>query len=114
MKRLHTFAYMDILPPFGCLFNSVIRHCTTPIGLILALLIINFYPSVVRFETADLTSRLLIPIIVLQNHNRYNIFEKGHNYSIDVEAIESEVCVLVFSSLVVLPAFLFMDQILCR
>ncbi|CAM8921384.1 hypothetical protein QQ045_031634 [Rhodiola kirilowii] len=45
----------------------------------------------VRFETADLTSRLLIPIIVLQNHNRYNIFEKGHNYSIDVEAIESEV-----------------------
>ncbi|KAK3011226.1 hypothetical protein RJ639_012378 [Escallonia herrerae] len=45
----------------------------------------------VRFETVDLTTRLLIPIIVLQNHNRYNIMEKGHNYSINVEAIEAEV-----------------------
>lgn len=45
----------------------------------------------VRFETLDLTSRLLIPIIVLQNHNRYNIMEKGHNYSIDVQEIETEV-----------------------
>lgn len=45
----------------------------------------------VRFETVDLTTRLLIPIIVLQNHNRYNIMEKGHNYSINIEAIEAEV-----------------------
>ncbi|CAI9267708.1 unnamed protein product [Lactuca saligna] len=45
----------------------------------------------VRFETVDLAMRLLIPIIVLQNHNRYNIMEKGHNYSIDIEAIENEV-----------------------
>ncbi|WCJ23297.1 hypothetical protein M5689_005329 [Euphorbia peplus] len=45
----------------------------------------------VRFETVDLATRLLIPIIVLQNHNRYNIMEKGHNYSINVEEIESEV-----------------------
>ncbi|KAK1387481.1 Pleiotropic drug resistance protein 3 [Heracleum sosnowskyi] len=45
----------------------------------------------VRFETVDLTTRLLIPIIVLQNHNRYNIMERGHNYSINVEAIEAEV-----------------------
>ncbi|KAJ1418659.1 hypothetical protein SESBI_15586 [Sesbania bispinosa] len=45
----------------------------------------------VRFETVDLTSRLLIPIIVLQNHNRYNIMEKGHNYSINIEEIEAEV-----------------------
>ncbi|KAJ4825238.1 hypothetical protein Tsubulata_039371 [Turnera subulata] len=45
----------------------------------------------VRFETVDLTTRLLIPIIVLQNHNRYNIMEKGHNYSINIEEIESEV-----------------------
>lgn len=44
-----------------------------------------------RFETVDMTTRLLIPIIVLQNHNRYNIMEKGHNYSINVEAIEAEV-----------------------
>lgn len=45
----------------------------------------------VRFEIVDQTTRLLIPIIVLQNHNRYNILEKGHNYSINVEAIEAEV-----------------------
>ncbi|KAK1320016.1 hypothetical protein QJS10_CPB04g01017 [Acorus calamus] len=44
-----------------------------------------------RFETVDLTSRLLVPIIVLQNHNRYNILQAGHNYSIDVQAIEKEV-----------------------
>ncbi|XP_022938319.1 uncharacterized protein LOC111444453 isoform X1 [Cucurbita moschata] len=45
----------------------------------------------VRFETVDMMTRLLIPIIVLQNHNRYNIMEKGHNCSINVEAIEAEV-----------------------
>ncbi|XP_040991272.1 uncharacterized protein LOC121238468 [Juglans microcarpa x Juglans regia] len=45
----------------------------------------------VRFETVDITSRLLIPIIVLHNHNRYNIMDKGHNYSINIEAIEAEV-----------------------
>lgn len=45
----------------------------------------------VRFETVDLTSRLLIPIIVLQNHNRYNIMQKGHNYSINIDEIKAEV-----------------------
>ncbi|CAK8563795.1 unnamed protein product [Lathyrus sativus] len=45
----------------------------------------------VRFETVDLTSRLLIPIIVLQNHNRYNIVQKGHNYSINIDEIKAEV-----------------------
>ncbi|KAK8671221.1 hypothetical protein V6N13_037822 [Hibiscus sabdariffa] len=49
----------------------------------------------VRFETVDLTTRLLIPIIVLQNHNRYNIMVKGHNYSIDIGEIEAEVKKLV-------------------
>ncbi|KAK0607694.1 hypothetical protein LWI29_018753 [Acer saccharum] len=49
----------------------------------------------VRFETVDMTTRLLVPIIVLQNHNRYNIMEKGHNYTIDIEAIEREVKKLV-------------------
>lgn len=39
----------------------------------------------------DLTTRLLIPIIVLQNHNRYNILQAGHNKSIDIQAIEREV-----------------------
>ncbi|KAH7573457.1 hypothetical protein JRO89_XS03G0152600 [Xanthoceras sorbifolium] len=48
-----------------------------------------------RFETVDMTTRLLIPIIILQNHNRYNIMEKGHNYTIDIEAIEREVKKLV-------------------
>ncbi|PNY08144.1 hypothetical protein L195_g004657, partial [Trifolium pratense] len=43
------------------------------------------------FETVDLTSRLLIPIIVLQNHNRYNILQKGHNYSINIDEIKTEV-----------------------
>ncbi|KAH0781732.1 hypothetical protein KY290_001330 [Solanum tuberosum] len=45
----------------------------------------------VRFETVDMTTRLLIPIIVLQNHNRFNIMTKGYNYSLDVGAIEAEV-----------------------
>nr|GEW22713.1 capsid protein [Tanacetum cinerariifolium] len=45
----------------------------------------------VRFETVDLATRLLIPIIVLQNHNRYNIMEKGRNYSLDIGVIEDEV-----------------------
>ncbi|KAH6769575.1 transmembrane protein [Perilla frutescens var. hirtella] len=45
----------------------------------------------VRYETVDMTTRLLVPIIVLQNHNRYNIMVKGHNYSLDVDAIEAEV-----------------------
>nr|ATG70875.1 hypothetical protein [Juniperus microsperma] len=45
----------------------------------------------VRFETVDLATRILIPVIVLQNHNHYNLFEGGHNYSINMPAIETEV-----------------------
>ncbi|KAJ8528873.1 hypothetical protein K7X08_030613 [Anisodus acutangulus] len=45
----------------------------------------------VRFETVDMTTRLLIPIIVLQNHNRFNIMTRGYNYSLDVGSIEAEV-----------------------
>ncbi|THG04088.1 hypothetical protein TEA_025410 [Camellia sinensis var. sinensis] len=45
----------------------------------------------VRFEIVDTTTRLLVPIIVLHNHNRYNIMDKGHNYSVDIQAIEAEV-----------------------
>ncbi|XP_068660412.1 uncharacterized protein [Aristolochia californica] len=52
----------------------------------------------VRFETVDLATRLLVPIIVLQNHNRYNILSAGHNYSIDIPAIESEVKKMVHAS----------------
>lgn len=47
-----------------------------------------------------MTTRLLIPIIILQNHNRYNIMEKGHNYSIDIEAIEREVSYLIIKKFV--------------
>uniref|UniRef100_R7WEQ5 Uncharacterized protein n=1 Tax=Aegilops tauschii TaxID=37682 RepID=R7WEQ5_AEGTA len=48
-------------------------------------------PNLTWFETVDMTLRLLVPIIVLQNHNRYNILQAGHNNSIDVKAIEREV-----------------------
>ena len=60
----------------GALISTTVEHVLTPD---------------VRFETVDLVTRLLIPIIVLQNHNHYNIFEAGHNYSIDMKAIEMEV-----------------------
>lgn len=45
----------------------------------------------VRFETIDPTSRLLVAIIVLQNHNKYNLFQAGRSYTIDVQAITKEV-----------------------
>ncbi|KAG0494046.1 hypothetical protein HPP92_005040 [Vanilla planifolia] len=60
----------------GALISTTIEHVIAPD---------------IRFETVDLTTRLLIPVIVLQNHNRYNILQAGHNYSIDVQAIEQEV-----------------------
>lgn len=60
----------------GALISTTIEHVIAPDN---------------RFETVDLTTRLLIPIIVLQNHNRYNILQVGHNYSIDIQAIEREV-----------------------
>ncbi|KAI5415569.1 uncharacterized protein LOC127073173 [Lathyrus oleraceus] len=56
----------------------------------------------VRFETVDLTSRLLVPIIVLQNHNRYNIVQKGHNYSINIDEIKAEVKKLLHDEQVVI------------
>lgn len=60
----------------GSLISTTIEHVIAPD---------------VRFETVDMTLRLLVPIIVLQNHNRYNILQAGHNNSIDVQAIEREV-----------------------
>jgi hypothetical protein len=44
-----------------------------------------------RFETIDPTSRLLVAIIVLQNHHKYNLFQAGRPYTIDVDAITKEV-----------------------
>lgn len=60
----------------GALISTTIEHVIAPD---------------IRFETPDMTTRLLIPIIVLQNHNRYNILNAGYNYSIDIQAIEREV-----------------------
>ncbi|CAI9118894.1 OLC1v1020521C1 [Oldenlandia corymbosa var. corymbosa] len=61
------------------------------LGNVIATTVEHVLSPDVRFETVDMTTRLLIPIIVLQNHNRYNIMENGHNYSIDIGAIEAEV-----------------------
>ncbi|XP_020575814.1 uncharacterized protein LOC110021592 [Phalaenopsis equestris] len=61
------------------------------LGALVATTVEHVIAPDIRFETVDLTTRLLIPIIVLQNHNRYNILQGGHNYSIDIKAIEQEV-----------------------
>jgi hypothetical protein len=63
-------------------------HCECSI---LPVILISPLKKLFRFETVDMTLRLLVPIIVLQNHNRYNILQAGHNNSIDVQAIEKEV-----------------------
>ncbi|KAJ9699821.1 hypothetical protein PVL29_005605 [Vitis rotundifolia] len=84
----------NVLFPRG--FNAASFHSThdTFVGQLAALVsttVEHVIAPDVRFETVDLTTRLLIPIIVLQNHNRYNILDKGQNNSIDIEAIEAEV-----------------------
>ncbi|KAL2229668.1 uncharacterized protein LOC105178880 [Sesamum indicum] len=61
------------------------------LGAVIATTVEHVIAPDVRYETVDMTTRLLVPIIVLQNHNRYSIMMKGHNYSIDIEAIEAEV-----------------------
>ncbi|KAK4425967.1 hypothetical protein Salat_1790700 [Sesamum alatum] len=61
------------------------------LGAVVATTVEHVIAPDVRYETVDMTTRLLVPIIVLQNHNRYSILMKGHNYSIDIEAIEAEV-----------------------
>lgn len=44
-----------------------------------------------RFDTVDVSSRLLVPIIVLRNHLHYNILQPGSNHSIDVDEIRKQV-----------------------
>ncbi|XVF66098.1 hypothetical protein PTKIN_Ptkin10aG0007000 [Pterospermum kingtungense] len=88
----------NMLFPSG--FASVSSHTTHDnfmghLAALVASTVEHVIAPDVRFETVDLTTRLLVPIIVLQNHNRYNIMEKGHNYSINIEAIEAEVRKLV-------------------
>lgn len=65
-----------LMGQLGALISTTIEHVIAPD---------------VRFENVDLATRLLIPIIVLQNHNRYNLLEGGHNYSIDIQEIERQV-----------------------
>ncbi|KAK8938511.1 hypothetical protein KSP39_PZI011277 [Platanthera zijinensis] len=60
----------------GALVSTTIEHVIAPD---------------IRFETVSLTTRLLIPVIILQNHNRYSLLQAGHNYSIDIQGIEQEV-----------------------
>ncbi|CAK9871609.1 unnamed protein product [Sphagnum jensenii] len=45
----------------------------------------------VRFETVDVTQRLLVSIIVLRNHLQYNPLIPGSNFSIDMESIIDQV-----------------------
>lgn len=45
----------------------------------------------VRFDTVDVSSRLLVPIIVLRNHLHYNLLQPGSNHSIDVDEIRNQV-----------------------
>jgi hypothetical protein len=45
----------------------------------------------VRFETVDVTQRLLVSIIVLRNHLQYNPLVAGSNFSIDMESIVDQV-----------------------
>eukprot|EP00271_Cylindrocystis_brebissonii_P007403 TRINITY_DN20905_c0_g1_i1.p1 TRINITY_DN20905_c0_g1~~TRINITY_DN20905_c0_g1_i1.p1 ORF type:complete len:878 (+),score=185.38 TRINITY_DN20905_c0_g1_i1:86-2719(+) len=49
-----------------------------------------FAPDV-KFETLDITDRLLLAFIVLANHHKYNILSYGQPFSIDLKAIEAEV-----------------------
>lgn len=89
LPRLH-----KILFPRGSRFTSEpSAHdiFVGQLGALIATTVEHVIAPDVRYETVDMTMRLLVPIIVLQNHNRYNILEKGHNYSINIEAIEAEV-----------------------
>ncbi|KAH7277852.1 hypothetical protein KP509_38G011500 [Ceratopteris richardii] len=45
----------------------------------------------IRFETIDPTSRVLVAIIALQNHDKYDLFQSGHHRSINVDSITKEV-----------------------
>ncbi|BBN07035.1 hypothetical protein MPTK1_4g00410 [Marchantia polymorpha subsp. ruderalis] len=45
----------------------------------------------VRFEYVDPAMRLLVPVIVMRNHNQYNPLQPGTNFSINMTNIEEEV-----------------------
>ncbi|CAA7388263.1 unnamed protein product [Spirodela intermedia] len=84
----------NLISPRGSLVPKISSTYDTFMGQLGALISTTIEYVIapdVRFEIVDLTTRLLIPIIVLQNHNRYNIFQAGHNTSIDIKEIEREV-----------------------
>ncbi|XP_078444256.1 uncharacterized protein LOC144713534 [Wolffia australiana] len=84
----------NLILPRGSLISKISSTHDTLMGQLAALVSTTIEYVIapdVRFQTVDLTTRLLIPIIVLQNHNRYNILHSGHNTSIDVKEIEREV-----------------------
>lgn len=84
----------SIVFPRGINFPSVIptnEFFMGQLGALISTTIEHVIAPDIRFETVDMTSRLLVPIIVLQNHNRYNILNPGHNYTIDIKDIDKEV-----------------------
>ncbi|KAL0348572.1 UNVERIFIED_CONTAM: hypothetical protein Sangu_1085000 [Sesamum angustifolium] len=80
-----------VFPRSGVSQQSAHDTFVGQLGAVVATTVEHVIAPDVRYETVDMTTRLLVPIIVLQNHNRYSIMMKGHNYSIDIEAIEAEV-----------------------
>ncbi|GAB2294230.1 hypothetical protein Dimus_028447 [Dionaea muscipula] len=89
----------NVLFPGG--LNGAIDHSrhnifVGQVGALISTTVEHVIAPDVRFETVDMARRLLVPIIVLQNHNRYNIMDKNHNYSIDVEAFRDQVKKLVY------------------
>ncbi|KAI3737884.1 hypothetical protein L2E82_27899 [Cichorium intybus] len=83
----------NVMFPKGPTADQFITHdnFVGQLSALIGIIVEHLVAPDVRFETVDLAMRLLIPIIVLQNHNRYNIMDKGHNYSIDIKAIEDQV-----------------------
>ncbi|KAJ3683034.1 hypothetical protein LUZ60_013261 [Juncus effusus] len=86
--------FSNLMFPRGKAFPSVSKINDVFMGQLGALIsttIEHVIAPDVRFESVDLTTRLLVPIIVLQNHNRYNLLKGHHNYTIDIQSIEQEV-----------------------
>ncbi|PWA71966.1 hypothetical protein CTI12_AA275840 [Artemisia annua] len=83
----------NVMSPQGSSVDRFTTHdnFVGQLAALIGIIVEHLVAPDVRFETVDLATRLLIPIIVLQNHNRYNIMENGQNYSLDIGAIEDEV-----------------------
>ncbi|KZV40058.1 hypothetical protein F511_24724, partial [Dorcoceras hygrometricum] len=84
-----------VLPRSGTVEQSAHDTFAGQLAAVIATTVEHAIAPDIRYETVDMTTRILVPIIVLQNHNRYNILVKGHNYSVDVDAIEAAVKMMV-------------------